>query len=143
VINFKADSPDLIFTGPNEISVIDAPAVCEILNFGGLEKGRCQSARLVDILLSDCPLDYESGRHKDTPPSIVCMSGEAHTAKRRVWNRAMTSASIREYEPLVVKRASQLISRLRDQTGPVDLVSWVDFFAYDTIPRSRYTHANG
>ncbi|KAF7377786.1 hypothetical protein MSAN_00202000 [Mycena sanguinolenta] len=103
-------------TGPNEISVIDAPAVSQILNFGGLEKGRY----------------YESGRHKDTPPAIVCLSGEAHTAKRRVWNRAMTSACIREYEPLIVKRASQLISCLREQTGSVDLVHWLDLFAYDS-----------
>ncbi|KAF8218320.1 cytochrome P450, partial [Mycena galopus ATCC 62051] len=104
-------------TGPNEISVIDAPAVCQILNFGGLEKGRY----------------YESGRHSATPPAIVCLSGEAHTAKRRVWNRAMTSACIREYEPLVVKRASQLISHLRDLNSTVDLVHWLDLFAYDLM----------
>ncbi|KAF8218316.1 cytochrome P450 [Mycena galopus ATCC 62051] len=104
-------------TGPNEISVIDAPAVCQILNFGGLEKGRY----------------YESGRHSATPPAIVCLSGEAHTAKRRVWNRAMTSACIREYEPLVVKRASQLISHLRGLNSTVDLVHWLDLFAYDLM----------
>jgi cytochrome P450 len=60
------------------------------------------------------------------------MTGEAHTARRRVWNRAMSSGSLREYEPLVVKRASQMVSRLRDQHGFVDLVSWIDFFAYDS-----------
>ncbi|KAJ7254709.1 cytochrome P450 [Mycena haematopus] len=104
-------------TGPNEISVIDATAVCQILNFGGLEKGRY----------------YESGRHKDTPPAIVCLSGEAHAAKRRVWNRAMTSSCMREYDPLIVKRASQLVSRLRDQTSSVDIVHWLDLFAYDLM----------
>ncbi|KAJ7654920.1 cytochrome P450 [Mycena rosella] len=66
-------------TGPNELSVIDAPAVSQILNFGGLDKGRFY---------------------------------EAHTAKRRVWNRAVTGAALREYEPLVAKRATQLMSRL-------------------------------
>ncbi|KAJ7814786.1 cytochrome P450 [Mycena olivaceomarginata] len=95
---------------PNEISVIDLPAVCQILNFGGLQKGRCI-----------------------TPPSIVCMSGEAHTKKRRVWNRAMTSSSLRDYEPLVAKRASQMVSRLRDQHGPVDLGNWLNFFAFDLM----------
>ncbi|KAJ7231273.1 cytochrome P450 [Mycena haematopus] len=104
-------------TGPNEISVIDAPAVCQILNFGGLEKGRY----------------YESGRHKDTPPTIVSLSGEAHAAKRRVWNRAMTSNCIREYELLVAKRATQLVSRLRDQTSAVDIVHWLELFAYDLM----------
>ncbi|KAF7335410.1 hypothetical protein MVEN_02193800 [Mycena venus] len=104
-------------TGPNELSVIDTSAVSQILNFGGLDKGR----------------DYESGRHSSTPPSIVSVSGEAHTAKRRVWNRALTSAAIRDYEPLIVKRASQLVSRLRDQTGTVDIVCWFDLFAFDLM----------
>ncbi|KAJ6502035.1 high nitrogen upregulated cytochrome P450 monooxygenase 2, partial [Mycena sanguinolenta] len=105
-------------TGPNELSVIDASAVCQILNSGGLEKGRY----------------YEGGRHSATPPSIVCMSGQAHMAKRRVWNRAMSSASLREYEPLIVKRAKQLVSCLRGQNNqPVDLVHWIDLFAFDLM----------
>ncbi|KAJ7864745.1 cytochrome P450 [Mycena olivaceomarginata] len=79
--------------------------------------------------------DYEAGRHSATPPSIVCVSGEVHTVKRRVWNRAMSSAALREYEPLIVKRTSQLISRLRDQgsdgASDVDLVHWLDLFAFE------------
>jgi cytochrome P450 len=75
------------------------------------------------------PPDYESGRHSATPPSIVCLSGEAHTAKRRVWNRAMTSAAQREYEPLVARRAGQLVERLREQKGPLDFVKWIDLFS--------------
>ncbi|KAJ7139173.1 hypothetical protein C8R44DRAFT_693598 [Mycena epipterygia] len=94
-------------TGPNEISVADAAAVSEILNFGGLDKGRF----------------YESGRHSSTPPTIVGLVGEAHAEKRRVWNRAMTSAALREYDSLVAKRATQLVSRLGEQkNGIVDLL---------------------
>ncbi|KAK7027189.1 hypothetical protein R3P38DRAFT_3191536 [Favolaschia claudopus] len=93
--------------GPNGISVIDAPAVRKIL-------GR----------------DYESGRHPSTPPSIVCLSGDAHTAKRRLWDHAMTPASIKDYEPLVAARARELVSclRLRDPQIGIDLVAWVDLF---------------
>jgi cytochrome P450 len=103
--------------GPNEISVIDAAAVSQILNFGGLDKGAF----------------YDSGRHPATPPSILSVNGEAHTAKRRVWNRAMSSAALKDYEPLLAKRTAQLISRLGDQIGngdgATDLVEWFDFFA--------------
>ncbi|KAJ7481155.1 high nitrogen upregulated cytochrome P450 monooxygenase 2 [Mycena galericulata] len=100
-------------TGPNELSVIDAPAVNEILNFGGLPKGRW----------------YETGRHGSTPPTIVSLTGDAHTTKRRVWNRALASSSLRDYEPLIVKRASQLVSRLENQNGmSVDIVHWFDLF---------------
>ncbi|KAJ7351519.1 cytochrome P450, partial [Mycena albidolilacea] len=104
-------------SSPNELSIIDASAIYPILNFGGLEKGRY----------------YESGRHSATPPSIVCLSGEAHTAKRRVWNRAMTSAAQREYEPLVARRAGQLVERLREQKGPLDFVKWIDLFSMDLM----------
>ncbi|KAJ7864746.1 high nitrogen upregulated cytochrome P450 monooxygenase 2 [Mycena olivaceomarginata] len=90
-------------TGPNELSIIDAPAVSQILGLGGLEKGRY----------------YESGRHSTTPPSIVSLR------------------ALREYEPLIAKRASQLISRLRDQgsdgASDVDLVHWLDLFACCTF----------
>ncbi|KAJ6490687.1 high nitrogen upregulated cytochrome P450 monooxygenase 2 [Mycena vitilis] len=103
--------------GPNEISTIDAVAISQILSSDGLDKGRW----------------YEGGRHGSTPPSIVSLVGEAHTTKRRVWNRAMTSSSIRDYEPLIVKRVSQLLKRLDDQQGTVDLVYWFDLFALDLV----------
>ncbi|KAJ7685627.1 high nitrogen upregulated cytochrome P450 monooxygenase 2 [Mycena polygramma] len=104
-------------TGPNEISTIDTVAVSQILNSGGLDKGRW----------------YEGGEHGSTPPSIISLVGEAHTTKRRVWNRAMTSSSIRDYEPLIVKRVGQLLERLDDQNGAVDLVYWFDLFALDLV----------
>ncbi|KAJ7131859.1 cytochrome P450 [Mycena crocata] len=104
-------------TGPNEISVIDPAAVSEMLNFGGLDKGK----------------SYEGGRHKSAPPTIVGLAGEAHAAKRRVWNRAFTSAALREYEPLIAKRASQLIGCLGGQNGVVDIVFWFDLFALDLM----------
>ncbi|KAF7344408.1 hypothetical protein MSAN_01922000 [Mycena sanguinolenta] len=100
--------------GPNELSVIDVVTVGQILGHGGLEKGRY----------------YETGRHSSTPPTVVSLTGEAHTAKRRVWNRAMTS--VRDYEPLIGKRASQLVSCLRNG-GIVDLVHWFDLFTFDVM----------
>ncbi|KAF7307956.1 hypothetical protein MKEN_01156800 [Mycena kentingensis (nom. inval.)] len=108
-------------TGPNELSVVDAKMVGEILGSGGLQKGRY----------------YESGRHESTPPSIVSLSGEAHAAQRRVWSRALTSAAIREYEPALVKRAKQLVACIdaerRAHDGVVDVVKWVDLFALDLM----------
>ncbi|KAF7344409.1 hypothetical protein MSAN_01922100 [Mycena sanguinolenta] len=100
--------------GPNELSVIDVVAVGQILSHGGLDKGRY----------------HEAGRHSSAPPHIVSLSGEAHTARRRVWNRALTS--VRDYEPLIGKRASQLVSCLRDG-GTADLVHWFDLFSFDVM----------
>ncbi|KAJ7461561.1 cytochrome P450 [Mycena latifolia] len=104
-------------TGPNEISVNDAAAISQILNFGGLNKGRF----------------YEGGRPPSSAPTIIELTGEAHAAKRRVWNRSMTSASLREYEPLIANRARQFVSRLAEQTGSVNLVAWFDLFSLDLM----------
>ncbi|KAJ7633029.1 high nitrogen upregulated cytochrome P450 monooxygenase 2 [Roridomyces roridus] len=100
-------------TGPDELSIIDAAAVSQILNAGGLVKGRF----------------YESGRHPSTPPTIVSLVGKAHTKKRRVWNRAM--ASLRDYDPLIQKRAVQLVTRLGEQRTAVNLALWFELFTYD------------
>ncbi|KAJ7499558.1 cytochrome P450 [Mycena latifolia] len=104
-------------TGPNELSVNDAAATSHILNFGGLNKARF----------------YESVRPPSAAPNLIELTGEAHAAKRRVWNRAMTSASLREYEPLISTRANQLVRRLAEQNGNVDLVAWFDFFSLDLM----------
>ncbi|KAJ6569118.1 cytochrome P450 [Mycena capillaripes] len=103
--------------GPNEISVTDATAVSRILNAGGLDKGSF----------------YETGRHPSTPPTLISLTGEAHAAKRRLWTRAMAPAAIREYEPLIAKRATQLVSRLEDQRGAIDIISWFELFALDLM----------
>ncbi|KAJ7656361.1 high nitrogen upregulated cytochrome P450 monooxygenase 2 [Mycena polygramma] len=86
---------------------------------------------LVMILSPSGPNELSVNR--STPPTVVGLIGEAHTAKRRVWNRAMTSAARREYEPLIANRASQLVSYLGKQDGPVDLVAWFDLFALDLM----------
>ncbi|KAJ6448843.1 cytochrome P450 [Mycena vitilis] len=100
-------------TGPNELSVIDAVAVSQILNAGGLDKGQF----------------YEGSGHGTAPPPIPAAVGAAHAARRRVWNRAMTSSSVRDYEPMIAKRVHQLRSRLYEQDATVDLVHWFDLFA--------------
>ncbi|KAJ7633031.1 cytochrome P450 [Roridomyces roridus] len=53
-------------TGPNELSIVDAAAVSQILNAGGLVKGRF----------------YESGRDPSTPAPIVSLVGDAHAKKQ-------------------------------------------------------------
>ncbi|KAF7322341.1 hypothetical protein HMN09_00011800 [Mycena chlorophos] len=103
--------------GPNELSMIDAAAANQILGPGGLNKGRY----------------FTAGRHASTPPTIVSLIGDAHTSKRRVWNRGMTSPAIREYNVFLVKRTQQLIERLQNQTTSVDIVFWLDLFALDLM----------
>ena len=56
------------------------------------------------------------------------MTGDAHANRRRLWNRGMSSESLKEYEDVIVQRATQLLERLEGISGSVDLVSWINFF---------------
>ncbi|KAF7322339.1 hypothetical protein HMN09_00011600 [Mycena chlorophos] len=103
--------------GPDELSIVDAAAVNQVLGSGGLDKGRY----------------FLAGRHESTPPTIVSLTGDAHSAKRRVWNRGMSSSAIREYDIFLVKRTRQLVERLESQSAPLDIVLWFDLFSLDLM----------
>ncbi|KAJ7286362.1 high nitrogen upregulated cytochrome P450 monooxygenase 2 [Mycena rebaudengoi] len=65
--------------------------------------------------------------------NLLTLEGEAHTNRRRIWNRGMNSKSIQEYEPFLTKRVAQLASRLETFTGSasVDISKWISFFTFD------------
>ncbi|KAK6978123.1 cytochrome P450 [Favolaschia claudopus] len=103
-------------TGPNEISVTDITAVTQILRHGGLDRGRF----------------YDRVGQDHIPPSIMNALGEVHAAKRRVWDRALNPVAMRDYEPLIVKRTTQFVSRLAEH-GTVDIGCWIDMLTLDIM----------
>ncbi|KAK7022167.1 cytochrome P450 [Favolaschia claudopus] len=101
--------------GPNEISINDAVAATQTLSRGGIDKG---------------PYYTGSGKPSSITPSILEITGEAHTTRRRGWNRAL--ASVREYEPLLSKRVTELVSLLEDNVE-TDLADWFYRFTVDVM----------
>ena len=63
------------------------------------------------------------------------MTGEEHDNRRRLWNRGMSHESLVEYESVIVKRAAQLVNRLKEESRKeekaVDIVQWINFFTFD------------
>ena len=53
---------------------------------------------------------------------------EMHLHRRRPWARAFTPTAVKEYGALVAKRTRQLVSRLEQQEGTVQLDKWIDYF---------------
>ena len=54
-----------------------------------------------------------------------------HARARKRWNRAFSTASVKEYEPIIVRRALQLAEELGKRTeSVVDLAEWLSFFTY-------------
>ncbi|KAH8106578.1 high nitrogen upregulated cytochrome P450 monooxygenase 2 [Phellopilus nigrolimitatus] len=102
--------------GPNELSVADASAIPDILGADGMAKGPIWSGRT---------------RPGTTPPLIAIRSAHEHARSRKPWNRAFNTAGVKGYEPIVVRRALQLVGELEKRKLEVDLASWFIFFTTD------------
>ena len=68
---------------------------------------------------------------------IAIRSAHEHAVRRKRWNRAFSTASVKSYEPIIVKRALQLIDELSKLTSTneksdnvVDLGKWLSFFTF-------------
>ena len=66
---------------------------------------------------------------------IAMRTVHEHTARRKRWNRAFSTMSVKEYEPIVVRRALQLVDELTRRStknigaeGSLDLAQWLSFF---------------
>lgn len=57
-----------------------------------------------------------------------------HAKRRRPWTRAFSTAALKEYQPMVAKRATQLTDGLADTQGvPTNLTQWIAYFTYALI----------
>ena len=69
------------------------------------------------------------------PPILLAIRDpHEHMARRRLWQRAFTTESVKEYEGTVVKRALQLVDLLASEakkSEPVDLAKWIGYFTFD------------
>ncbi|KAF5384474.1 hypothetical protein D9757_006474 [Collybiopsis confluens] len=103
---------------PNEISVIDPSAIHAVLGAGGLPKGKWYLAR----------------QDERAPSNLLTLTGEEHANRRQVWNRALNSEALAEYDEILVKSATQLVEGIQatsERDGEVDLTDWFNFFSFD------------
>ena len=126
----RASTHDM--SGPNEISVADADAIPIVLGNYGLPKGRC---KLLNSFLSHTEftrrIDYDARRDPNAPSNLLAMSpGDAHTRRRRIWNRGLSNESLKEYENIIARKVTELVDGLaqRASNKSVDMTSWVNFF---------------
>lgn len=62
-------------------------------------------------------------------PLIAIWDPVEHAQRRKPWSRAFSTAALKEYQPVAVKRAAQLLSRLSTEHGITDLAQWISYFA--------------
>jgi cytochrome P450 len=71
-----------------------------------------------------------------------------HMHQRKPWNRAFSSAALKEYEIIVAKRTRQLLGRLensvlesdRKDGAVLDMTKWFSYFSYVAF-NNGYFHA--
>ncbi|KAF5319606.1 hypothetical protein D9619_008353 [Psilocybe cf. subviscida] len=118
---------DVVRTGPNELTIRNISALQPILGIDGMAKG---------------PLwDGRRAPNSTTRSVITIRETRVHLERRKPWNRALASTSIRGYEPLLKTRLMQLIDALSkpdpDQRTAIpswkkiDLSHWISLFSYD------------
>ncbi|KAJ7074047.1 high nitrogen upregulated cytochrome P450 monooxygenase 2 [Mycena amicta] len=118
---------DFVRTGPNEISVIHADAIRSVLGTGGLQKGSFYDP------WSDATLP--------TRNLLNMRDDNAHANRRRIWNRGMSTESMRQFEGILANRLQQLLERLDEiatseqgpngKKGEVDVAAWISYLTFD------------
>ena len=51
-----------------------------------------------------------------------------HAERRKMWNYGFTPTALNGYDDIIFKRATQLVDRLAQQTGSIDLSKWMGYF---------------
>ena len=77
----------------------------------------------------------------NTPSLIALRTKEEHARRRKPWNHAFNTVSVKGYEPIIEKRAVQLVHELEKRSvskasfrsecvETVNLAQWLSFFTY-------------
>ncbi|OSD05151.1 high nitrogen upregulated cytochrome P450 monooxygenase 2, partial [Trametes coccinea BRFM310] len=107
---------DVVRIGPNELSFRDPSFLGAMLGVGGVPKGPQIAGRVLSIT---------------NVPFIGIMDPEVHSERRKPWARAFSATALKEYEPMVARRADQLVQVLEKQEKEVMLGKFFNYFAYD------------
>ena len=67
-------------------------------------------------------------------PLVAIRDPHQHAARRKLWQRGMTTESLRGYEPTIAKRSLQLVDTLETaarKDEEVDLAKWIGYLTFD------------
>ncbi|KAJ3774933.1 cytochrome P450 [Lentinula raphanica] len=110
---------DIVRIGPNEVIIRSSDAIGPLLGSVGLPKGAFWDGRFPPNGVGRSLISVRDSRE--------------HSIRRRPWNCAFNSTAIKNYEPLIDARTSELVDVLRKQSGTVNFLQWVQYFTYDIM----------
>ena len=95
------------------MSIRDASCIKPMLGTTGLTKGPSWDGRAM---------------HTGPPALVAYRNPAVHAKRRRPWNRAFNTSSLKDFHPLIANRAKQLVDHLKAHKGQiVDLQQWISF----------------
>jgi len=120
----------IVRVGPNELSIANTEAIPDVFGEGmgkGHRKYRYMKFRTTD---SETLLVWEARRPPFEPIAVISIrEPHRHSQRRRAWNKAFTSMSLKDYEPMLISRVQQLIECLESHTNSkMDLTYWLSCF---------------
>lgn len=121
----------IVRVGPNELSISEVTAVSAVLGSTGLPKGHCTFCQLSlfpdgsELILFT---GYGFNQDAKAPRTLQVLKGNEHAHRRRLWNRGMSTDSLKTYERIIDKRAHQLVHSLEGQCGKGVLLSTIFSF---------------
>lgn len=72
---------------------------------------------------------YHSLQPPNEPTSLIgTLDMAEHAEKRKSWSQGFTPAALKEYDPIIQDRTNQLVQRLEQQVGTIDLGKWISYF---------------
>ena len=78
---------------------------------------------------------FDGARIPHVPANVVAIRDlTEHVQLRKPWAKGLSTASIKEYSPTIVRRAVQLAEKLdefAEKNESVDLAMWMSCFAFD------------
>jgi cytochrome P450 len=126
----KKYNSDIIRTGPRELSIISADAIPVI--HGSMSK--CRKGPW-----------YEGATHLDGSSTHTTRSKLDHKERRKAWDRAFSTTSLRGYEPRVNRHSYTLMNRLEEhaEEQSVRISDWVNFYSFDVMGDIGFSRSFG
>ncbi|KAH9834038.1 cytochrome P450 [Rhodofomes roseus] len=121
--------------GPNVLSIVDVEMLPSILGVDGMPKGPMWDGRRISGKYGQIAAGIARGDLVGTRDKHI------HAEARQLWSHGFTSASVRKYEPTIIRRVGQLVEALETQCSPiqgstdtpVDMSIWLNFFTFDLM----------
>ncbi|TFK24863.1 cytochrome P450 67 [Coprinopsis marcescibilis] len=113
--------------GPNEISIIDKDLFPAILGPNGMPKGPVWDSRRI----------VTSRDYKNHKSFHAVRNLKVHAEFRKPWNKAFSKGPMKDYQEILLGRATDLVKRLEKRCGEgkegtiEDMARWLNLFAFD------------